>query len=443
VGMQFYDMADFTNAVRGNSFYTHTTGMQLGDDAQAGTYIGEQMHTGNWWDLPQISSGNYGAVNWNLLGLNQSPFFVDQAENPGFFPPVDPGSLWFTNDPNPKPSFSCSGTCSFAGALPPHDGESDSPTGLDEAIVDNLLPGGAFPATTKWKGEYRLYRKILRRPALESVATKYATFKTSRSTQPVGQLAYVAEERAKLYYLTPTQRNTLDGYRATFLQKTTDIRTQDSLRLAGASINESAYATLVSQRNTAAGQLEAFYSSLETTRISKINTLLTLNTAVVDTILPATNQKSLNDILLRLLKTDSLATGDLDDLIAIAEQCPLEGGDAVYEARAFVGHFTGQGFDDHTACDNAQQRQGFELEKADKFTLNLYPNPTSGLLYWDAPIETPTTVEVYNAMGCLQLRQLVQTTVLDLSALPEGAYYVRFLSEEQKPYTSRVWIIRP
>ncbi|HNM26314.1 MAG TPA: T9SS type A sorting domain-containing protein [Saprospiraceae bacterium] len=252
-----------------------------------------------------------------------------------------------------------------------------------------------------------------------------------------------AEERAKLYQLTSAQHSTLEGYRTTFLQKTAEIRTQDSLRQAGSMINESAYATLVSQRNIAADQIQAFYYTLDTARISKINTLLVQNTAVVDTILPATNQKGLNDILLRFLKTDSLATGDLDDLIAIAEQCPLEGGDAVLEARALVGHFTGQGFDDYTACGNAQQRQYIELEKADKFTMHLYPNPTTGLLHWDAPVQAPTTVEVYNAMGRLQLRQLVQTSVIDLSALPEGAYYVRFLSEEQKPHTGRVWIICP
>ena len=91
----------------------------------------------------------------------------------------------------------------------------------------------------------------------------------------------------------------------------------------------------------------------------------------------------------------------------------------------------------------AFDNQYIELEKADKFTMHLYPNPTTGLLHWDAPVQAPTTVEVYNAMGRLQLRQLVQTSVIDLSALPEGAYYVRFLSEEQKPHTGRVWIIRP
>ncbi|MCC7506031.1 MAG: right-handed parallel beta-helix repeat-containing protein, partial [Saprospiraceae bacterium] len=437
VGMQFYDMADFTNAVRGNSFYTHTTGMQLGDDAQTGTYIGKQVHTGNLWDLAQIPSGNYGATNWDTLVLGLSPFYVDQVENAGFLPPVFPISNWFNNLNDPKPSFSCSSACTFTGALPPHDGESDSPTGLDEAIVDNLLPGGAFPATTRWKGEYRLYRKILRRPALENVAMKDTTFKTSRSTQPVGKLASIAEERAKLYQLTSAQHSTLEGYRTTFLQKTAEIRTQDSLRQAGSMINESAYATLVSQRNIAADQIQAFYYTLDTARISKINTLLVQNTAVVDTILPATNQKGLNDILLRFLKTDSLATGDLDDLIAIAEQCPLEGGDAVLEARALVGHFTGQGFDDYTACGNAQQRQFINSEKDGAVVLKWYPNPTTGMIFFP-DIQGEVKAEVYNQLGQLQLRQNLTDARLDLGLLPNGVYVVRLLREEQAPVTRSV-----
>ena len=34
VGMQFYDLSDFTNAVRGNNFNTHTTGLQIGNQGR-------------------------------------------------------------------------------------------------------------------------------------------------------------------------------------------------------------------------------------------------------------------------------------------------------------------------------------------------------------------------------------------------------------------------
>jgi len=50
VGAQFYDMSDFTNAVRGNNFNTHTTGLQLGNAGIGDVFIGRQNRTGNIWD---------------------------------------------------------------------------------------------------------------------------------------------------------------------------------------------------------------------------------------------------------------------------------------------------------------------------------------------------------------------------------------------------------
>lgn len=442
VGIQFYSMAEFTNAVRGNSFHDHSVGLRLGDEAQPGIYIGVQVDQGNQWTLP-VPDGDWGGVNWNLDGLFLSEFIVDEAENAAFNPPVDPGNGWFDDIPSPgKASFYCSDACSFTDPLPTHEGETDTPTGLDEAIVDNTLPGGAFPTTTLWMGEYRLYRKLLRIPALESVAAKYATFKSSRSTRPVGKLGYIAQERAKLYNLTSGQRTTLSGYRDTLLKKVKDIRQLDSLRQAGSAINETNYATLVSQRNTAAGQLESFYYSLDTARINKINVLLTLNAAVVDTILPATNQKDYNDILLRLLKTDTLATGDLAALEGIAKQCPEEGGDAVYEARAIFGHFTGEAFDDYELCSEAQERRAQPDEKKALASADrIYPNPTTGLVQWNENAGAVSSVEVYNHLGQLQMKQLPVANSANLSGLPEGAYWIRLFREGQAPLTHSVFLI--
>ncbi len=441
IGMQFYDMAEFTNAVRGNSFTDHSVGLQLGDDAQADTYIGPQIDQGNIWDLSAIGDGDFGGVNWNSLGLNLSKFIVDEAENADFNPPVDPGGGWFTNLSGAKPSFSCSSACSFPDTLPPHEGEVDSPTDLDEAIVDDMLPDGIFPATTHWKGEYRLYRKLLRRPGILTI-TKYTTFKNSRSTQPVGKLAYIAEERAKLFDLTSTQRTNLGSYRDTLLKKIRDIRQVDSLRQAGGSVNETQYTTLVSQRNTAVGQLEQFYFTRDTARHNKIQALLALNTAVVDTVLPATNQKKINDIILRLLDADTLATGNLDDLIAIAEQCPLEGGDAVYEARAFVRHLTGAEYDDLDLCSTASR----SAQKPDKQSTSLgqdfYPNPTTGRIAWDNATGGQVTIEVYDLLGRLRLSRNTADSFIDLRPLPDGAYWIRLYPQVGTPLTQQVILVQ-
>jgi len=73
---------------------------------------------------------------------------------------------------------------------------------------------------------------------------------------------------------------------------------------------------------------------------------LTISTATT----PADNHKTVNTIVFYLLLNDSLQTGNLATLESIAEMCPLEGGDAVCEARAIVAHLTGANFDDTDLC---------------------------------------------------------------------------------------------
>ena len=54
----------------------------------------------------------------------------------------------------------------------------------------------------------------------------------------------------------------------------------------------------------------------------------------------ATNQKKVNSIVAEVIGTENhnLNTTQISTLQAIAVQCPIEGGDAVYEARSFYPH---------------------------------------------------------------------------------------------------------
>lgn len=96
------------------------------------------------------------------------------------------------------------------------------------------------------------------------------------------------------------------------------------------------------------------------------------------------------------LQTDSIASDDMKTMEAIAAQCPLEGGDAVYEARAIVGYFTGLQYDDEVAC-NVQQRESFaENAQITPDFIKVYPNPTTGELLWENLDDSISTIWVYN-----------------------------------------------
>jgi hypothetical protein len=437
VGLQFYDLADFTDNVRGNKFNDHDdTGLQLGDDVQGNTYIGTQYHTGNEWVLAAIPAGGFGGVNWGTsLGVvGQSTFFVDPNEKGGALnPPVDPDE-WFDPQVTIPPSFDCSNSCSAPATPPPFTGEGDVPTRLDAAIATGTLPTDGWAAETNWKGAYRLYRKMLRRPAIENYAPEYAAFKSANANLSTGKLAYIAEEKSKLFELTSTEYTTAENYRTTLRQQIADINALDIQRQSGGTVNEGQYNTLVQQSAVTRTQFEQYLESLETARQQKVQNLLTLNSAVSTSLVPDANHKTVNGIMLNMLANEGeFASTDLTTLTAIADQCPLEGGDAVYEARAVVAYLTGQEFDDYQLCDSGERNQrikpSVKVESLDNIIV--YPNPTTGQVFWTTLQGEPVTVRVFNSLGQLQIEKSTTDNRMDLSALSQGMYHLQILSPAQ------------
>jgi hypothetical protein len=136
-----------------------------------------------------------------------------------------------------------------------------------------------------------------------------------------------------------------------------------------------------------------------------------------------------NAIVFGLLLNDSLQTGDLATLESIAETCPLEGGDAVYEARAIVAHITGASFDDADLCTVSLERTHAEKPEAETAgKIVLYPNPTAGQVYWTGTGDQPIRIRVFNALG-QQLAEVVSTTgYANLDHLQQGLHHIQLLS---------------
>ena len=426
VGMQFNDMADFTNAVRGNRMNIHNTlGLQLGFPG-GGAFVGKQDHTGNLWDLTAIPPSGFGGRNWGNIILSQ--FFV----NPGpEHPAVDP-QQWFQDVS--ASSFTCSNACAFppGAQIPPRVSEDYVPTGLDGASVNGTIgTGGYYPTETLWKGKYRLYRKMLRIPAIENYSSLYAAFKSANMNLPLGKLAYISEEKTKLYTLSSSEQSTLDAYWADLTSKISTLRNLDSLRQSGASIDPAVYNTAVQQRITSGTQYQTYQQGLTTARQQKIQTLLTFNAGTSTGPIIETNHKTINQIVLQMLLVDSLASSDLTALNAIAAQCPLSGGDAVYEARSIVSRLTGQEYDDVALCGSQRPGAGGREDTSEIPTdLLVFPNPTTGQISWLGLEGQTVTVRVFNQLGQMVAERNTSENSLDLGVLPEGVYHLQFSTLE-------------
>ncbi|MDO8366823.1 MAG: T9SS type A sorting domain-containing protein, partial [Saprospiraceae bacterium] len=445
VGAQFNDFGEFVDAVRGNSFNTHTTGLQIGHPGAGGAYIGNQTRTGNLWDLGEIPTGEFGGINnGSLADALRSRFLVPGVMGSNVeHPDVDPSPGWFFQ--GGSSSFTCSNACVFPPTtnIPSRVPESYVPTNLDYAIVTGTLSDNTDMA---WKGNYRLYRKLLRQPAMEQYDTVFASFKAAQATLPSGKLGYIAEERAKLFSLNSTDEATDANYRSTLTSQTANLRNLDSLSQSGTSINTTTYNTLVQQKAANETNYAAFLLGIDTMRQLHIQTLLTLNANISTPTVCIANHKTVNNIVLNMLANgdDEPSPTNLTVLSDIAAQCPIEGGDAVYEARAVVERFTGETFDDAVLCAiEARPSNGRDSNvRLKREEVIVYPNPSTGQIFWSGLEGQSLYVRVFNQLGQLVAERNTTGNSLDLSNLPEGVYQVQFSCPETKLLLNRSLVIQ-
>ena len=159
--------------------------------------------------------------------------------------------------------------------------------------------------------------------------------------------------------------------------------------------------------------------------------LLIDNAAITATETYELNQQEYNQVFLDMIvngQTEPDST-QRETLLAIAVQCPYEGGDAVYQARALLGD--GAVYDDSTACDTTgQQFLRRPVSTMQSLEFKVAPNPGNGYTFIELDKSTEEDGEV--VLATILGRQIHQqhfskgdkTILLFLEDVPSGTYYV-------------------
>ncbi|MBV6405231.1 MAG: hypothetical protein GFGODING_01998 [Flavobacteriales bacterium] len=123
------------------------------------------------------------------------------------------------------------------------------------------------------------------------------------------------------------------------------------------------------------------------------------------------NEKAVNEIYLATIgkDVDGFTTTQANDLFAIANQCPMVGGNAVFKARSLYWLIDDSyDFDDQLLC----LQHGIIVKSLTPQPLNgvaVVPNPTSdeATLVLDRELEEPATFVMYDAVGAEVMRLTV------------------------------------
>lgn len=175
-----------------------------------------------------------------------------------------------------------------------------------------------------------------------------------------------------------------------------------------------------------------------------------------DAIVPAndieSNHQKINELRIAYLKQHraaiigDMAPAHLDALEAVAAQCPLQGGLAVYQARGWLTQLQADtiAYDTCTQVflapyDTTSPRKPViepMLDDQAGADIALYPNPAKDRVHvaWTLPEGVSGTIEIFNATGARVGQEQISgargATTIDASAWSAGVYVCRYIGSD-------------
>ncbi len=440
-GIQFWGMSIPTR-VGTNDMANHGKGLLYGlHPSEGNAFTGDQDHTGNLWSIlyqgGTSTPGQNGAMHFGSSPqvIFQSEYIYDDAPNPSYgftvFTPNAPTADWFKYYPGTNAD--CSIVQSNCDEVGRPWYTPLAPSGEDESIAQGGLATDGHTDGLLYTAQRQLYRRWLQWSGLTS--TVVDSFALAVGNTSIGQREGFLIDLAQEVF---PQGSILDELAdvETALVEITDSLVTVQLAIAtcqtncGGLMQEATDLRVV--LDSLARSWEALVASTRSARSQAIAQLQSDLSNLTSTNVPEQLESQVWSIWLDRLASDSthLTPAQITTLEGIATTCPLDGGEAVYMARAMLSRYTISTYDDFTLCDPAMPRssEGYPL---DGKGLTVFPNPSTGTftLKLANTGQIPERITVLDALGQMVYQAMWAPMsfnhLLNLSGLHEGIYVVR------------------
>lgn len=419
--------------LKGNTFRNHRWGLHLEFDA----IIGEQFYKGNTWQQA-APSGGYQAYYENATNADLYKFKVNGSLQPpsgGSYVPTSiwPAFGWFLNMQE-EPNYDCESD--FAC-----DGLGERCTGcspeLMQRIADGTLDNADYTPETRWTMKGDLYELLTEEPERLIGNPLLQEFYTDVETEVLAQLKQLEGEQLALYGLDATVSAALALGAAQLvalrLQLHAEVQAVGDESITAA--QRLAHAQAINTLQASIAALLAYHGdalSLATnSRALTAEGVRATNAAIATGDHIEANNKTVNEVHLATLAKNitDFTPAQAEALLAVADQCPLSGGNAVFRARSLYSLIDdAHEYDDAALC----LQQGLITKRrpmAAQLLCALVPNPAKdqALLILDAALKDPSSLVMVNAMGAEVLRTLIPAdqprTEVNLAGLASGIYH--------------------
>lgn len=419
--------------IRGNQLLNGGVGLQYGHPVlNNSTFTGPQNHTGNKWIGPFVG---FGAAYYN--GDNQdfgfSRYFIDTGDDPAFLPTLNPGtSGWFLNEVNsPEPFYTCPAN------LPPSPVDIDGFDVVDMIVEGDYLPAGNWEADY-WIADNRVLRSFRHGEVDSTQHPNWNVWRNSSKIHDITDYQTVEGLLENDFGLNSLQVLEIDSLfdEAETLQH--DIALATIAKYQDPAVDTAFVDSLINAKRLSLYDnqidFDTIFNLLDARKTQRINDAEIINNGLTGTSLPATLQQEMNTYAI------SISRGNLKDLAkyqaqitAIAEECPLNGGEAVYQARALAGTLGFQlTINAQENCENPSTpksaRNNAPLPK-----VLVYPNPAKGEINFQLPEGVTDRLVVTDLNGRAVKETVFAKTVnsgrISLPPLPSGVYVLTFYQD--------------
>jgi len=418
--------------IKGNSFNQNRRGLLYEFDAITGKQPElvpsvSQLHGNDWngYTYPNMQGARHNGTTDNIV--KQSLYTVNPASYPTHTTSISVANsalTWFSNISQYQ-TFSCADQvaplkCGNNGPLTPLVIPSN-PDSADVFVVLDSIDSEHFPNSYKWIAKRQVYDKLLRWPTMINSKTVFAPFYNTNVSSSIGQFSNM-KRNINRAALIPGFNDT--GYR---LQLSGIDSLENLLRQAVGqpSPNQQVILQLENAIVQARNTISQSSASNMLLRNARLTNLDAINGAINAQAIYEQNEKLVNDVKISYLIQGMSALDSLTmvNMIEIAAQCPLIGGESVFGARYLVSRKINLNWDDYDLCESNQSRS----KKTENIDLVngavLSPNPFTNQLQVNFEGNEMKELRIYDMKGVVVHKsQVLSGQQVDVGDLLSGFY---------------------
>ena len=457
-GMKFSGLCNGTQ-LRGNKFGQHYFGLWLSNSAT----LGLQTHLGNGWLSAAAynytgTAGQSAAArhDGNIGVVGQSLFFVNSPTDP-LRPPsfrltgITPAQ-WFVVEPLVPCTWGytgCEGAEFGCGNLVSRPAEQTELDPLEQSIAEDSIAAELWKPEINRTADKELYDKLKQYSLLAPTGSNAATFVAAKDGDKDGAFRMVSENTKLAISIAESTKQLIADYGAQIDSLAAQIDAVQQ-NVADPTEANNQIALLKLQISNIESQIALLSEAYLTGRDIELEQVKMDNDLIAYTDQYSQNEKELNAIYLNTLAIgiDTFTPEQATTIAAIAYQCPLAGGKAVYRARAMYEQIAGEtDYDDEAICWAAGLAFKTAANANQATQVQLTPNPANEqlMLTINARSEGKGLVEIYNPMGMLvksfNLAAGQSEYALPTNQLPTGMYIVQVQWNKEPLYAGKLAII--